>query len=203
MKVLVACEFSGIVRDAFIERGHDAISCDLLPTERPGPHIRGDVRELLRESWDLVIAHPPCSYLSNYNTPFKKHEQIPDWWERVADGIAFFLQCRAANAPRVAVENPLPMPAVREIIGGPDDWVEPYWFGDVYRKRTGLWLKGLPPLMRTLSRPNGIPWVRDRPSQRVIASTPAWEKRTAPSLNTHTSAAFWPGIAAAMAQQWG
>ena len=99
MRVLVACEFSGIVRDAFIAEGHDAVSCDLLPTERPGPHIQGDVRPLLRQRWDLVIAHPPCTYLTNAR---------PSLWggPETGEAIAFFQECLAANAPLVAVENP-------------------------------------------------------------------------------------------------
>ena len=99
-KVLIACEYSGIVRDAFIAAGHDAISCDLLPTERPGPHIRGDVRELLREPWDLVIAHPPCTKLaSSRGAPSDDDDAI-------LAALDFFIDCQDANAPRVAVETP-------------------------------------------------------------------------------------------------
>ena len=108
MKVLVACEFSGIVRDAFIAEGHDAISCDLLPTERPGPHIQGDVRPLLQEPWDLVIAHPPCTVLDassweNEALISQKFEKAMEFFPRVLE---------AANAPQVAVENPIPFKAV-------------------------------------------------------------------------------------------
>ena len=106
MKVLVACEFSGIVRDAFIAKGHDAVSCDLLPTERPGPHIQGDVRELLREPWDLVIAHPPCTYITNAGV--RHLHTDPERWPRLIEGVQFFKECLQANAPRAAIENPIP-----------------------------------------------------------------------------------------------
>ena len=194
MKVLIACEYSGIVRDAFLAQGHDAISCDLLPTESPGPHIEGDVRLLLKEPWDLVIAHPPCSYLSNYNTAFKQWERIPDFWDRVERGIEFFIACREANAPRVAVENPMPMPSVADKVGPPDDYVEPYMFGHPYRKKTGLWLNGLPPLMRGCEVIERKPWVDD--------TTRGRNKRNS-AKDSKKNARFWTGIAAAMAQQWG
>ena len=199
MKVLVACEFSGIVRDAFIAKGHDAISCDLLPTERPGPHIQGDVQPLLQEPWDLVVAFPPCNYLSHINRWFKNDEK-PGFEAKYREAIDFFLACRYANAPRICVENPNQMPAARIALGMPDDWVEPYQFGERYRKRTGLWLTGLPPLMRTLVNPNpeGFLNIRkgkplpDRPSTAI-----------GPAQNGHERSTFWPGIAAAMALQWG
>ena len=199
MKVLVACEFSGIVRDAFLERGHDAISCDLLPTERPGPHIQGDVKPLLREPWNLVIAFPPCSYLSHVNRWFKNDEKA-GFAPKFQDAIEFFQHCQNANAPRVCVENPNPMPAVVAIIGPPSDWIEPYHFGSIYRKRTGLWLKNLPILMRTYIRTRGEPYLNlrggkglpDRPSTGLGIAQ-----------NSHERSRFWPGIAAAMADQWG
>ena len=201
MKVLIACEYSGIVRDAFIEAGHNAISCDLLPTERPGPHIQGDVRELLRDPWDLVIAHPPCSYLTNYNAGFKKWNQIPDFWDRVKDAVVFFNACLDANAPAVCVENPMPLPYVRHLIGEPFDRVEPYEFGEPYRKRTWLWGHGLPPLMRTLICSERKSWVRDSVGSGAKRyDTLAHHGHTA---NSKLSARFWPGIATAMARQWG
>ena len=105
MKVLIACEFSGIVRDAFLELGHDAISCDLLPTESPGPHIQGDVLPLLREPWDLVVAHPPCNRLTMLNHIFHLPEKMPAWEEEYQQALEFFLSCLNANAPKVAVEK--------------------------------------------------------------------------------------------------
>ena len=104
MRVLVACEYSGRVRDAFLARGHDAVSCDLLPTEVPGPHIQGDVLPVLKESWDLVVAHPPCTRLCNSGVRWLAER---DLWDDMREGAAFFLACLNAPAPRVAVENPV------------------------------------------------------------------------------------------------
>ena len=204
MKVLVACEYSGIVRDAFLAEGHDAISCDLLPTESLGPHIEGDVRPLLREPWDLVVAHPPCSYLSNFQCAFKNWEKLghEDYWKQVERGIDFFLACLSANAPRVCVENPRPAPWAKAKIGKPSDYVQPFQFGEPYRKLTGLWLKGLPPLMRGCTITNPVNWVGENQSRSVLLNG----TRKADFGFARTAkdrARFWPGIARAMAQQWG
>ena len=184
MKVLVACEFSGIVRDAFLERGHDAISCDLLPTERPGPHIQGDVTPLLREPWDLVIAHPPCTHLSNARARW------PVNFEALNTSIVFFKACQNANAPRIAVENPLPSKYARHFIGEPDCWVEPFQFGHAHKKRTGLWLCGLPILL---------------PKMQGVGRFPTWTGSVAGEgvRDAKGRSRFWPGMAAAMADQWG
>ena len=128
--MLVACEFSGIVRDAFIAKGHDAISCDLLPTERPGPHIQGDVRELLREPWGLVDAHPPCTYLS------VARGEPSDEEDEILAALEFFADCQDANAPRVAVENPGIYKFAQAVLGKPDCVVQPWHFGDMVLKRT-------------------------------------------------------------------
>ena len=199
MRVLVACEFSGIVRDAFIAEGHDAISCDLLPTERPGPHIQGDVRPLLQEPWDLVVAHPPCNYLSNVNSLWG-HE-ARDWFPvRQKESIKFFLECLNVSS-RVAVENPTMLGSARKVIGPPSDVVQPYEFGDGYSKRTCLWLRGLPPLMRTCIVPHKN-WVTLRAGvkERHHGST---QLATKDDKTKHDRSRFWPGIAAAMAKQWG
>ena len=119
MRVLVACEFSGIVRDAFRSRGADAVSCDLLPTEKPGPHVQDDVLPLLRECWDLVIAHPPCTYLANSGVSWLHRR--PGRWRLMREAAEFFVACLDANAPKVAVENPTMHRYGREIVGrGPD-----------------------------------------------------------------------------------
>ena len=193
MKVLVACEFSGIVRDAFRERGHDAMSCDLLPTERPGPHYQGDVRELLREWWDLVIAHPPC-------TTFSRARGTPAPWTQTAPAIEFFQHCQEANAPRVAVENVRTFRFVRRILGQPSFEVQPFHFGDMYWKSTCWWVKNLPPLMPTLHLGKGVkvPHLvgtgdgRSNPKHQIIETRDASDR-----------ARFHPGMAAAMADQWG
>ena len=185
-KVLIACEYSGIVRDAFIEAGHNAISCDLLPTERPGPHIRGDVRELLREPWDLVIAHPPCTYLCNSGVRWL-HER-PERWAQMWDGVAFFLDCLQTKGERVAVENPTPHRYAAAGIGrAPDFAVQPWQFGDPETKRTCFWTRTLPPLIGMQAA---------EPVPRV--------HRLPPSVDRGKERARFPhGMAAAMARQWG
>ena len=195
----MACEKSGIVRDAFLERGHDAISCDLLPTDRPGPHTQGDASLLLREPWDLVIAHPPCQKLSAVNDCWTNNFQLPNWESLFAEAIGFFEACRAANAPRVAVENPVMHRRARALIGRADCIVHPYHFGSMYKKRTAFWLKGLPPLLGTLYNPYSVPWVQwrgQRPGEVGYAIKPGHR-------NPAKRAEFHPEMAAAMADQWG
>jgi len=131
---LIACEYSGRVRDAFLARGIDAVSCDLLPSEADGPHIQGDVTEQLRRRWAGVIAHPPCTRLCNSGVRWLAER---DLWQEMRQGAAFFLACLNANASRVAVENPVMHGYAREIIGrGPDFTVQPWQFGDPAKKRT-------------------------------------------------------------------
>ena len=193
MKVLIAFERSGIVRDAFREAGHDAMSCDLEPTDRPGPHHQGDARPLMRLPWDLIIAHPPCPYLTSARgTPVDDDDLI-------VEALECFIDCLNANAPRVAVENPLLYKWVRAIVGQPDCRVHPYHFGDEYLKRTYFWLNGLPPLMAT--HYSG----EDKTLPRIISSggskrgyVPGYWGAQNPKRSE-----FHPGMAAVMAQQWG
>ena len=188
MRVLVACEFSGIVRDAFIERGHDAVSADFEPTERPGPHIQGDVTPLLEQPWDLVIAHPPCTYLANSGVQYiHKYDGRRKQMEDAAD---FFLKCLNANAPLVAVENPTMHKYAIDRIGRKSDfWVSPHHFGHAETKRTCFWTRGLPPLMLT-----GI---------NTDASV-GWMMRMGPSdTRAKERSRTFTGIADAMANQWG
>lgn len=189
MKVLVACEFSGAVRRAFRERGHDAWSCDLLPAEDASPyHIQGDALPLLREPWDLVIAHPPCTRLCNSGVRWLHERNL---WEDLRDGAGFFLECLNANAPRVAVENPVMHKYARAIIGrGPDFTVQPWQFGDDYKKRTCFWTRGLPALVPT-STLDGSAAKAD--CHTASPGPDRWRQRSV----------TYPGIAAAMAEQWG
>ena len=205
MRVLIACEFSGIVRDAFIAEGHDAISCDLLPSERPGPHIQGDVRPLLREPWDLVIAHPPCNYLTHYTWLFKNQlRRNIGWWQQYHEAAGFFAECLNANAPLVAVENPpLMHPPARSMFGRADSVCDFANYGSEYRKKIGWWTKGLPPLMATMVNPNGQSLVRDRPHKALRATLKDSPKFYGQTENSHDRAAFQPGMATAMAKQWG
>ena len=139
MKVLIACEFSGIVRDAFAKKGHDVWSCDLLPTEAPGQHIQGDVLEVIKDRWDLMIAHPPCTYLSyagkaSWNDPGRKGKRDK--------AMEFFLKLWEAPIEKICIENPQGYPC--EFIK-PMQKINPFDFGDPERKRVLLWLKNLPP----------------------------------------------------------
>ncbi len=188
-KVLVACEYSGRVRDAFLALGHDAISCDLLPTESPGPHRQCDVSDMLGERWDLVIAHPPCTYLANSGVRWRVERNE---WDLVREGAEFFLACLGANAPRVAVENPVMHKYAREAIGGerPSFSVQPWQFGDPAKKRTCFWTRGLPPL-RATSRMTADEAVAEC---HLAAPGPnRWKERSR----------TYQGIANAIADQWG
>lgn len=186
MNVLVACECSGIVRDAFIAAGHNAMSCDLQETERPGPHIVGDVLPLLRERWDLVIAHPPCTRLCNSGVAWLEKRNL---WNDMRQGAKFFMDCLNANAPRVCVENPIPHGYAMAIIREPySQVIQPWMFGHGETKATCLWLRGLPTL-----RPTRIV---DGKEQRLHRLPPGPERAKERSRT-------YPGIAAAMAEQWG
>lgn len=194
MKVLVACEFSGVVRDAFRARGHDAVSCDLLPSEQPGLHIQGDVLDVLADGWDLMVAHPPCTYLSRAGAR---------WWagrESFAqDAANFVLVLWNAPIPRVAIENPIGQ--LNRLWRYPDQTIEPWMFGDGYTKRTCLWLRGVPPLMATAVTSERRYWIDAYPGRRdpnVDYRHIRGDARTAKDRSR-----TFPGIAEAMADQWG
>lgn len=191
MKVLVACEFSGTVRDAFTAAGHDAWSCDLRESETPGRHYTGDIRDLLVPGrWDLMIAHPPCTFLtvSGARWLYDPRPKFANRWEQLAEGAAFFRMFLESDAaPRIAVENPQMM-NVHAKIRQPDQYVQPYEYGHGETKKTGLWLKNLPLLTAT-----------DAVAGR---ETRVWSMGPSPERERERSR-FFPGIAAAMADQWG
>ena len=214
-RVLVACEFSGTVRNAFLDRGYDAWSCDLLPAEdRTNRHIIGDARAILADGWDLlIVAHPPCTRLCRSGrrwlsgpgklTPPKKLPLGRNWQDMIAefdDGVALFTAFWQAPIERVAIENP----EMHDIARGrmPADlprpqMVQPFWFGHREFKSTGLYLRGLPPLVET---------ARLAEPAKGSAEWKAWNRvwRMPPGLNRgHERSRFFPGIAAAMADQWG
>jgi len=183
MRVLVACEFSGIVRDAFAARGHDAWSCDLLATERPSmQHLEVDIRAVPLESFELLIAFPPCRYLARSGArwwPTRQHEQ--------AEAIDFVRFLLAAPVPRIALENPRGILA--SVVRPPDQVVQPWWFGHPEVKATCLWLKNLPPL-----QPSALTFeLRTARVHRERPGPDRWRRR----------ARTLPGFAAAMATQWG
>lgn len=195
MKVLVACEFSGVVRDAFIQKGHDAWSCDLLPSERLGNHIQGNVLDVLGDGWDLMIAHPPCTYLANSGVQHLHTDPLR--WAYLDEARSFFIEILEAPIHKIAVENPVPhrygeLPKYTQI-------VQPYWFGEEVQKKTCLWLKNLPKLVPTNmvgkgepyigknGKPNGSKWYQLPPS------VDRWKFRSR----------TFQGLANAMADQWG
>ena len=194
-RVLVACEYSGVVRDAFAALGWDAWSCDLLPSETPGNHIQGDVLEILDDGWDMMIAHPPCTFLSNSGARwlFEKEGR----WKQLDDGCDFFKKLLNAPIKYIAVENPWPHKWAMQRIGKkPCCKVQPHEFGDKQKKKTCLWLKNLPPLMPTT-------YYQVPPSGSEESK--AWEMvwRMPPGKNqAHERARTFAGIAGAMANQW-
>lgn len=181
MRVLVACEFSGAVRDAFIARGHDAMSCDLLPTEVPGPHHQGDVRDILGEGWDLLVAHPPCTHLAVSGARWFKDKRAEQ-----AEALAFVRLLLDAPIPRVALENPVSIISSR--IRKPDQVVQPWMFGHGETKATCLWLKGLPRLL-----PTNVVDGREARVHRMPPGPDRWKERSR----------TFQGVAQAMAEQWG
>jgi len=181
MKVLVACEFSGVVREAFSERGHDVWSCDLLDTEIPGQHYKGDVLDILENGWDLMIAHPPCTYLAVSGRRWWKDRQAEQ-----ADAIRFVMMLANAPISKIAIENPIGK--LSTAWRKPDQIIQPWQFGHGETKATCLWLKGLPKL-----QPTRIVDGREERIHREPPSPERWKNRS----RTFT------GIAAAMAEQWG
>jgi hypothetical protein len=187
MTWLIACEFSGVVRDALIAEGIDAESCDLLPTESPGPHIQGDVREQLQRRWEGVIAHPPCTRLCNSGVRWLGERNL---WGELEEGAALFRACLAANAPHVAAENPVMHKHALALIGEPHAFtVQPWQFGDPVRKRTCWWTRGLPPLKPTSSMTHADA----APTIHFMSPGPERAKERS---------RFFPGMAQAIARQW-
>lgn len=196
MKVLVACEYSGRVRDAFIAKGHDAMSCDLLPTDADGPHYQGDVFDLDLRQFDLMIAHPPCTYLTNSGVTWLHRD--PDRWAKLDEGAAFFKALLDANVPRIAIENPIMHKYAKERIGGVKQTqvIQPWMFGHMEQKATCLWLKGLPALHETRNVKAEMMALPDNERQRLHYLPPSadrWKLRST----------TYQGIADAMAEQWG
>jgi site-specific DNA-cytosine methylase len=181
MRVLVACEFSGIVRDAFRAEGHDAVSCDFLPSERPGPHIQGDVLDILSDGWDLMVAHPPCTSLAVSGARWFKDKR-----ETQTQSLDFVRALMDAPIRRIAVENPIGVISSR--IRKPDQIIQPWQFGHGETKATCLWLKGLPLLI-----PSRVVDGRSDRIHKCPESTDRWKIRSR----------TYQGIAEAMAHQWG
>lgn len=196
MKVLVACEYSGTVRDAFMRAGHNALSCDLLPTDAPGPHYQGDVMDIIADGWDLMVAHPPCTYLSVSGMHWTKRGlRSPQLTE---DALNFVRLLMTAPIARIAIENPVSVISSR--IRKPDQIINPYQFGHDASKKTCLWLKNLPPLQPT-----------SFVAPRIVNGKPRWGNQTDSGQNKlppskdrwKLRSETFKGIGEAMAQQWG
>jgi hypothetical protein len=183
VRVLVACEFSGVVRDAFLALGHDAMSCDLLASERPGPHYQGDVRDVWDACWDLMIAHPECTHLAASGARHFAEKRMDG---RQAKGIAFFMQLARAPVERICIENPVCI--MSRLYRKPDQIVQPWQFGHGETKATCLWLKNL-----TQLTPTQIVEGREPRVHFVSPSPDRWKERSR----------TYEGLAAAMAAQWG
>ena len=196
MRVLVACEYSGRVRDAFLAMGHDAMSCDLLPTDAPGPHYQGDVRDLLDDGWGLMIAHPPCTYLCSSGLHWNKRR--PQRAQMTEDALEFVRQLLDAPINRIALENPVGCISTR--IRKPDQTIQPWQFGHDASKATCLWLKNLPLLKPTLLVEGRLVNGRSRWGNQ----TDSGQNRLPPSEDRwKVRSETYEGIATAMANQWG
>ena len=180
MKVLVACEFSGVVRDAFITQGHDAMSCDLLPSEKPGPHYQGDVLDIINDGWDLMIAHPPCTHLAVSGARWFKDKQQGQ--QQALDFVRLLMD---APIDKICIENPISI--ISSKIRKPDQIIQPWLFGHGETKATCLWLKNLPKLV-----PTNIVSGRVAKVHRMPPGPDRWKERSR----------TYEGIAKAMAEQW-
>ena len=204
MKVLIACEFSGAVRDAFIGGGHEAMSCDLLPTEVPGPHYQGSVLDIINDGWDLMIAHPPCTYLTLTGNKWFKPEfadRFPTRHQDREDAIEFFMNLANAPIPKIAIENPIGVMSSR--YKKPNQIIQPWQYGFPTTKATCLWLKGLPNLVPTNVVSKGEV-VISKSGNRM--SKWYYETSKLPlkgGVRAKARSVTFQGIADAMADQWG
>ena len=196
MRILVACEYSGVVRDAFMARGHDAVSCDLLQTEANGPHYKGDVRDIINDGWDMMIAHPPCTYLCSSGLHWNK--RVEGRAEKTEEALEFVAMLLGSRIPLIALENPIGCISTR--IRKADQTIQPWQFGHDASKATCLWLKNLPPLAPTsIVQPRIVVGKKrwgnqtDSGQNRLPPSEDRWKIRST----------TYQGIADAMADQWG
>ena len=192
MRVLIACEYSGAVRDAFIAQGHDAMSCDLLPTDKPGPHHQGDIFDVIHDDWDMMIAHPPCTHLAVSGA---KHFAAKIADGRQAAALLFVRRLLDAPIPRICLENPVSI--ISSQIRKPDQIIQPWMFGHEATKTTCLWLKGLPHLV-----PTDIVGKGARHVTKSGKSLPVWYNLPPSPMRWKIRSATFQGIADAMAAQW-
>lgn len=196
MRVLIACEYSGAVRDAFIRAGHDAMSCDLLATEVAGPHYQGDVRDVIGDGWDLMVAHPPCTYLCSSGLHWNKRR--PERAQQTAEALGFVRMLLDAPIERIALENPIG--CISTQVRKPTQTIQPWQFGHDASKATCLWLKNLAPLTPTQTI---APRMVDG-RKRWANQTDSGQNRLPPSADRwKIRSETYQGIADAMAAQWG
>jgi hypothetical protein len=202
MKVLVACEYTGTVRDCFLAAGHDAMSCDILPTEVPGPHYEGDVLDILNEGWDMMIAHPPCTYLCSSGLHWNK--RVPGRAEKTDEALEFITTLWNAPIEKVAIENPVGCINTRLSFMPKPQYIQPYQFGSDASKKTGLWKRNLPDLEPTEYIEPRIVVKNDKEYKRWGNQTDSGQNKMAPSetRGLDRSRTYF-GIAYAMATQWG
>jgi len=199
MKVLIACEYSGAVRDEFIKLGHDAMSCDLLPTDSPGPHYEGDVFDIINDGWDIMIAFPPCTHLALSGSQWFK-EKIADG--RQQEALQFVRDLMNAPIEKIAIENPIGIISTQ--IRKYDQIIQPYYFGDPFQKSTCLWLKGLQPLIATdvVDKGEFKEWIDKKTGKKKRQATWYAETWGKGDFRWKIRSQTFPGIARAMAEQW-
>lgn len=208
LKVLVACEYSGATRDRFLALGHDVWSCDLLPTDTPGPHYQGDVFDIINDGWDLMIAHPPCTYLSSSGLHWNQNPKSPRFGgAQTEEALLFVRRLLGANIPRIALENPAGCIGTR--IRKASQFVQPYAYGDDASKNTGLWLKNLPllaadPRKRCAGRLVEWPRGSGKVVERWANQTDSGQSNLGPSEDRwKVRSVTYPGIAQAFTDSWG
>lgn len=199
MKILIGCESSGIVRDAFIRAGHKAVSCDLKPTERYGPHYQGSIFEILEEGWDMMICHPPCTYLCSSGLHW--NGRVPGRAEKTEEAGKFAKRLWDAPIPLIALENPVG--CLPRFIGKASQFIQPYEFGEDASKKTGLWLKGLPLLKGTsFFKGREVIW-KGKKVMRWSNQTDSGQNNLPPSKRRNEDRSrTYQGIAQEMANQW-
>ena len=196
MKILIACEYSGVVRDAFVKLGHDVTSCDLLPTDKPGNHYKGNVMDIIDDGWDMMIAHPPCTYMSNSGVCHL--HKYPKRWLKLFEASEFFNKLLDCNISKVAIENPIMHKYGKRLIldRKQTQVIHPWMFGHTEKKATCLWLKGLPNLVETDNVKSKMELLPKNQQQRLHYLPPTLDRWKIRSTT-------FSGIAKGMAEQWG
>lgn len=199
MKVLVACEYSGAVRDEFIKLGHDAMSCDLLPTDVPGPHYTGDVFDIINDGWDLMIAFPPCTHLALSGSQWFEEKRKDG---RQQEALEFVKALMLAPIDKIAIENP--MGVIPTYIRPYDQIIQPYEFGDPFQKSTCLWLKNLPKLIPTniVEKGEFKEWIDKKTGKKKRQAMWYYDALISKEETWKLRSKTFPGIARAMAEQW-